>query len=77
MRGFFRKLSGRGYEVVQVRSKRFRNGSVKNANPDIEIIADMFTKLAEYDEAVLVSGGGDFCRYFPTSDAHWQAGLRW
>lgn len=60
MREFFRKLNGLGYEVVLVRSKRFRDGSVKNADPDIKIITDMFTKLAEYDEAVLVSGDGDF-----------------
>ena len=60
MRAFFRKLNGLGYEVVQVRSKHFRDGSVKNADPDIKIITDLFTKLAEYDEAVLLSGDGDF-----------------
>lgn len=60
MRGFFRKLKGLGYEVVQVRSKHFRDGSTQNADPDIKIITDMFTKLACYDHAVLVSGDGDF-----------------
>jgi uncharacterized LabA/DUF88 family protein len=60
MRAFFRKLEDMGYEVVQVRTKRFRDGSVKNADPDIKIVTDLFTKLADYDEAILVSGDGDF-----------------
>ena len=60
MRGFFRKLSNLGYEVVQVRSKRYRDGTVKHADPDIQIVTDLFTKFSQYDEAILVSGDGDF-----------------
>ncbi len=49
MQGFFRKLGSFGYEVVQVRSKRYRDGTVKNADPDIKIVTDMFLKMNEYD----------------------------
>ena len=60
MRGFFSRLKSFGYEVVLVRSKRYRNGTVKNADTDIKIVTDLFTKFNQYDEAVLVSGDGDF-----------------
>ena len=60
MSAFFRKLSDFGYEVVQVRGKRYRDGTVKRADPDIKIVVDLFTKLDEYDAAILVSGDGDF-----------------
>lgn len=60
MRAFFRKLTTFGYEVVQVKGKRYRDGSVKRADPDIKIVTDMLIKLSEYDEGVLVSGDGDF-----------------
>ena len=60
MKAFFRKLTDFGYEVVQVRGKRYRDGSVKRADPDIKIVTDLFIKFREYDEAILVSGDGDF-----------------
>ena len=60
MRAFFDKLGSMGYEVVKVRSKRFRDGTIKHADPDIKIVTDLFTKFTEYDDAVLVSGDGDF-----------------
>lgn len=49
-----------GYEVVQVRSKRYRDGTIEKADLDIKIVTDLFTKFDEYDEAILVSGDGDF-----------------
>ena len=60
MKAFFRKLTTFGYEVVQVKGKRYRDGSVKRADPDIKIVTDMLIKFSEYDEAILVSGDGDF-----------------
>ena len=60
MRGFFRKLSSLGYEVIQVRGKRYKDGTVKRADPDLKIVADLFTKINQNDEAILVSGDGDF-----------------
>ena len=42
--------------MVQVWSKRYRDGTVTDADPDIKIVTDLFPKVDEYDKAILVSG---------------------
>jgi uncharacterized LabA/DUF88 family protein len=63
---FLDALPGMGYSVITKQIKTIydsKTGTTKRkANLDIEIVLDIFNTIDHYDQAVLVSGDGDFER---------------
>ncbi|MBI2871959.1 MAG: NYN domain-containing protein [Chloroflexi bacterium] len=60
IRAFLRRLQLFGFEIVHLRGKTYKDGSVKRPNADTAMITDLVREAPTYDEAVLVSGDGDF-----------------
>jgi uncharacterized LabA/DUF88 family protein len=63
---FFDYLNHAGYTVRVKSIKYFRdeasNELTRKANLDLELAIDLFTTIAQYDTAILVTGDGDFER---------------
>lgn len=63
--GYLKALCHIGFRVEAKPIKKYlqADGTERHkANLDIEIVLDMFNTINSYDEAVLVSGDGDFIR---------------
>jgi uncharacterized LabA/DUF88 family protein len=64
--GFIDKLPHIGFSVVTKPVKLIFDHTFgkthKKANLDVEIVLDMFNTIDNYDEAILISGDGDFVR---------------
>jgi uncharacterized LabA/DUF88 family protein len=63
---FYGYLNHAGYTVRMKTIKYFRDEAsgelTRKANLDLELAIDLFTTIAQYDTAVLVTGDGDFER---------------
>ena len=63
---FYGYLNHAGYTVRMKSIKYFRDEAsgelTRKANLDLELAIDLFTTIAQYDTAVLVTGDGDFER---------------
>jgi len=59
---FFEKLSRIGYTLKVKEVKRF--GKRTKANCDVDLTMDMLIKSDEYDNAIVMSGDGDFAPLF-------------
>src|SRR5579883_471141 len=63
---FFDYLNHAGYTVRVKSIKYFRDETsdelTRKANLDLELAIDLFTTMAQYDTAILVTGDGDFER---------------
>ncbi len=62
---FLKALYHMGYRIVEkpIKTIALPDGTTRQkSNLDVDIVADLFTTINSYDEAVLISGDADFVR---------------